>query len=562
MPIVKIMLKFLNIQNFTIINELELEFETGMTVLTGETGAGKSILIDALLLALGGRAESSIIKHGEERCSITASFFIDKLSTIQQWLIEHELSQDKECILRRTINHDGRSRAFINGQTVPVQLLRELGSLLINIHGQHENQTLIKPDKQRMLLDGYGNLIPLVKKTQQLFNDWQKTQDALQQLQTQNKQNQERYDLLKYQVQELDKLALQTNELEQLDKEQRQLANAGSLLESGQKTMSLLSENSETNIIRLLNTAHQQILHLQRVDTKFTEIAELINNALINAEEANNELERYFDKMELNPERLEWVEQRLSTIHEFARKHRINPNELIALQQQLTQELDQIENSDTHLEKLQKKAEQITQDYLKAAEELSKKRLQTAKKLAPLVTAKIHELGMPGGRFHIEISRNPNNVYSSYGLEKIEFQVSANPGQPLQSLAKVASGGELSRMSLAIQVLTAQNETTPTLIFDEVDVGIGGGTAEIVGRLLRSLAQHSQILCVTHLPQVAAQGHHHIQVDKTTSDKTTKTQITFLNKDLKIQEIARMLGGLKITEQTLAHAREMVEAND
>ena len=556
------MLQFLNIQNFTIISELELEFENGMTVLTGETGAGKSILIDALLLALGGRAENSIIKHGEERCSITASFIIDKLPTVQQWLTEHELSEDKECILRRTINLDGRSRAFINGQTVPVQLLRELGSLLVNIHGQHENQNLIKPDKQRSLLDAYGNLIPLTKKTQQLYNDWHKAQDALHQLQTQNKQNQERYDLLKYQVQELDKLALQADELEHLDKEQRQLANAGSLLENGQKTINLLDENGETNIISLLNTAHQQILHLQRFDTKFNEIAELINNALINAEEANNELQRYFDKFELNPERLEWVEQRLSSIHEFARKHRINPNELIALHQRLAHELDQIENSDIHLEKLQSKVEELAQDYLKTAEELSKKRLQTAKKLAPLVTEKIQELGMPGGRFHIEISRNANNAYSSYGLEKIEFQVSANPGQSLQPLAKVASGGELSRMSLAIHVLTAQNETTPTLIFDEVDVGIGGGTAEIVGLLLRSLAKHSQILCVTHLPQVAAQGHHHIQVGKTTSNKTTKTQVAFLDKASKIQEIARMLGGLKITNQTLAHAREMVEAND
>lgn len=555
----KYMLLQISIQNFTIIEALELELQSGMTVLTGETGAGKSIIVDALLLALGGRADSNVIKHGAERCVISALFDIQKFSVVKEWLVEHELNGEQECLLRRTISNDGRSRAFINDQPVSVQLLRELGGLLVSIHGQHEHQTLLKADKQRILLDAYGDHESLSKKVFDLYALWRKTKDQLTLLQTQGAERNARYDLLKYQVQEFDKLALQPDEIAQLDQEQRQLAHAEQLIQSGQQLMQLIADSDEVNAIGLLGNIHTQLLHLQNVDSKFNAIAELINNAIIQTEEASNELRHYFDRVDLNPERLNQVEQRLTQIHEVARKHRVKPEELLALQQRLATELEQLEDSDVHIEQLQKQFEQLTQDYQKTAKELSQKRQKAAKKLMSLVEEKLQQLAMLGGKFKIEFTPNADDEFASYGLERIEFYVSANPGQPLQPLAKVASGGELSRISLAIHVLTAQDNSAMTLIFDEVDVGIGGGTAEIVGRLLRTLSQSSQVLCVTHLPQVAAQGNHHLQVSKTTSGNSTKTSICYLDKTDKIAEIARMLGGVKITKQTLAHAEEMLE---
>lgn len=554
------MLSNLYIHNFTIIDKLDLELHAGMTVLTGETGAGKSILIDALLLALGGRAESSMVKQGAERCTISAAFAIEELPLAQQWLIEHELGNGDECILRRVINADGRSKGFINSQPVPLQMLRELSNLLISIHGQHEHQTLLKPDKQRALLDAYAGNSVLLKKVQTLYHRWRKTQDELTQLKTQSEQRLARYDLIKYQVQELDKLDLQKDEIKHLDQEQRQLANADQLLSTCQNTINLLTDDEEVNATRLLNTIHSQLLSLKNYDKKFNEIAELINNAIIQVEEASNEIQDYLNLIELNPERLQWVEQRLSSIYDMARKHRITPEELADLYHRLTIELQQLETSDERIQQLQQELVQLSTDYQTVALELTKCRQQAAKRLAPLVEKSIRELGMPGGKFNIHFESLTQNEFTNFGLERIEFYVSANPGQPLQPLAKVASGGELSRISLAIHVLTAKSEATPTLIFDEVDVGIGGGTAEIVGRLLRTLAKSTQVLCVTHLPQVAAQGHHHLQIGKTTANKTTATKVQVLDKNAKVQEIARMLGGVKITEQTLAHAKEMLEA--
>jgi DNA repair protein RecN (Recombination protein N) len=553
------MLHHLHIQNFTIIDELELEFKTGMTVLTGETGAGKSILIDALLLALGDRADSSVIRTGNERCSISADFDIQQLPAAQQWLNEHELSSDDACVLRRVINNDGRSKGFINGQTVPLQQLRELGNLLINIHGQHEHQTLLKPDKQRALLDAYaGNSIPC-KKVQELYNQWRKTQDELETLQTQNTQRAAHVELLTYQVQELDKLALQADELTQLDTEQRQLANVDHLLENAHNAIALLADNEEHNVLTSLNHISQQLITIQNIDSSLANAAELINNVIIQVEEAGNDLRHYLDRVELNPERLQWVEQRLTAIYDIARKHKVDAKNLYDWHQQMRSELDQLENHDAHLLRLQQTITELATAYQKAAAELTKSRQQAAKRLCPLIEKSMQQLGMPHGHFTIQFEKIPDNQFSAYGQEKIEFQVSTNPGLPLQPLAKTASGGELSRISLAIHVLTAQKDATPTLIFDEVDTGIGGGTAEIVGGLLRQLANTAQVLCVTHLPQVAAQGQQHLQVGKIINKTHTKTEVRTLDKKSKIQEIARMLGGVKITDQTLAHAKEMVE---
>lgn len=550
------MLIQLCIQNFAVISELELELKSGMTVLTGETGAGKSILIDALLLALGGRADNTCIQNGQDRCIISAAFDIQTLNAANQWLQQQELQQDNECVLRRIITSDGRSRGFINGQPVTIQTLRELGNLLISIHGQHEHQTLLKPDKQRILLDLYGGHITLAKKVNDLYQQWHKTREELQHLIALSAQRTAKQDLLTYQVQELDQLALQENELMQLDQEQKQLANADHLLENCQNALNYLSDNEENNVLNFLNAAQQQLNHLKKFDKQLDNTSDLLNNAEIQLQEASNELRNYLEHIELDPERLSQVEQRLSIIHEIARKHHVPPKEIIHLHQQLRTELDQLTHSDAHLKNLEQQLLNLANEYQTTAQELSRARHNAAAKLAPQIEKSIQQLGMPNGKFTVQFETTKE--FSAHGLEKLEFYVSTNPGQTLQPLAKIVSGGELSRISLAIHVLTAKNDAKPTLIFDEVDVGIGGGTAEIVGRLLRSLSKSAQILCVTHLPQVAALGHQHLQIKKIVKKNSTQIAVTELDNNAKIQEIARMLGGVKVTEQTLAHASEMV----
>jgi DNA repair protein RecN (Recombination protein N) len=552
------MLTYLCIDNFTIISQLELEFKSGMTILTGETGAGKSILIDALLLTLGGRADSAAISPDKDRCTITASFDISQLPLAQEWLSNHELEKDVDCVLRRVITTDGRSRAFINDQTVSIQSLREIGHFLVNIHGQHEHQTLLKADKQRSLLDTYAAHLPLCKKVSETYTTLRHAQETLSQLRKQTEQGFARQELLTFQVSELDKLDLQENELTELDRDQKQLANADHLLESSQTVFALLSENPESNVSALLSTAAQQLMLLQKLDPKLSNAFELINSASVQIKEAANDLSDYLEKLELNPERLQFVEQRLSAIYEMARKHRVSPTNLFKLHFQLREELNQLQNSDDHLSSLEQEIEKLSTIYQQAALELSTSRQKAAQRLEPLIQKSMHELGMPGGKFSIQFEILTE--CSMNGMERVEFYVSTNPGQNLQPLSKVVSGGELSRISLAIHVLTAANEATPTLIFDEVDVGIGGGTAEIVGRLLRTLSESTQIFCVTHLPQVAALGHHHFQISKTLHENSTQTHARLLDKKSRIEEIARMLGGIKITKQTLAHAKEMIEA--
>lgn len=552
------MLSHLCIDNFTIISQLELEFKSGMTILTGETGAGKSILIDALLLTLGGRADSAAISPDKNRCTITASFDITQLPLAQEWLRNHELEKDTDCVLRRVITADGRSRAFINDQTVSIQSLREIGNLLVNIHGQHEHQTLLKPDKQRTLLDTYAAHLPLCKKVSETYTALRHAQEKLSQLKKESEQGIARQELLTFQVSELDKLNLQENELAELDRDQKQLANADRLLESSQMVFALLSENPEANVLSLLNTAAQQLLPLQKLDSKLTNALELLKSAAVQIEEANNDLSNYLEKLELNPERLQFVEQRLSAIYEMARKHRVAPTELLTHHHQLREALHHLNNGDSHLSALEQEIEKLSKDYQQAALELSDSRQKAAQRLEPFIQKSMHELGMPGGKFSIQFEALTE--CSINGSERVEFYVITNPGQGLQPLSKVASGGELSRISLAIHVLTAANEAVPTLIFDEVDVGIGGSTAEIVGRLLRTLSESAQIFCVTHLPQVAALGHHHFQISKTLHENSTQTHARLLDKKTRIEEIARMLGGIKITKQTLAHAKEMIEA--
>ncbi|MFO7592816.1 MAG: DNA repair protein RecN [Pseudomonadota bacterium] len=551
------MLKHLHIRNFAIVESLELDFHEGMSVLSGETGAGKSILLGALGLTLGDRAESGIIRQGANRAEISAGFDIQHLPHLSAWLEEHELEMDGECILRRTINADGRSRGYINGQPTPVQTLRELGEQLVDIHGQHAHQSLLKRDVQRELLDAFAGQQQLAKETAATFRSWQQLQQEYEELSRANSERDARQELLRYQVEELEALKLEPGELEKLDQEHDRLANASRLLEGTQAAVNRLYESEEQSVTGLLEQTLSELQELRNYDNALAGSCEMLESAVIQAKEAAVELRHYADGLELDPEQLQEVEQRLSAIHDLARKHRVDPKELPALLEQLQEELAGLDSADSRLQGMQAEIEKARNDYHTRAEKLSKGRRTAAKKLASAVSDNMQELGMGGGRFDVVLQPLEKGP-SANGLESVELQVSANPGQPLRPLNKVASGGELSRISLAIQVITAGQEGIPTLIFDEVDVGVGGGVAEMVGRELRQLGESRQVLCVTHQPQVAAQGHHHFRISKQTTNGETRTDVAPIEGEVRVEEVARMSGGVNITGQTLEHARELI----
>jgi DNA repair protein RecN (Recombination protein N) len=548
-------LTHIHLQNFAIVEQLELDLLAGMTALTGETGAGKSIILDALQLALGERGSPSVIRHGADRADITAIFDITRLPSAQRWLLENELQNDnQECYLRRVLSADGRSRHFINGHACTQQQLRDLGDLLLTIHGQHEHQNLLKREQQRETLDRYAQHTDLVNNVKTIYQQWHHAQQKLEQLQKTGS-NPAKLELLHYQVTELKNLALGSRELSELETEQKKLAHADQLISTLTHALDLLDENDQVSVSKTINTAIRDVQHITNIAPHLSNSGELLASALINIQEATNELIAYRDHVEINPERLLYVEQRLEQIHAAARKHHVEPEQV---QARIEAELVQLQNVGEHQEKLQQQLSQLQNDYQTAAQKLTDSRQKVARKLSKLVSDNMQELGMQGGQFNIQIETNNTTTPTLYGNERIEFYVSANPGQPLQSLSKVASGGELSRISLALQMITAEQEDTPTLIFDEVDVGIGGGTAAIVGQLLRQLSTKVQVLCITHLPQVAAQANHHLQVKKLVENKQTIAAIVPLNPEARVEEIARMLGGIKITEQTLKHAKEML----
>ncbi len=553
------MLTHLQIRNFALVEQIELELKPGMTVLTGETGAGKSILLDALGLALGNRADTGLIRHGASRAEITIEFELADRPEVWEWLEAHDLDDETACQIRRIISADGRSRGYINGRTAPLQLLRELGEMLVDIHGQHEHQSLLRRDMQRQLLDEYAGHGKLLTGLAALHHNWRTLQDKLEQLQQANQDRDSRMGLLSYQVQELEALGLTAGELAELEQEHQRLANANQLLEECQQALDILYENEQLSASSLLAQASQRVESLQKVDNRLQGVAELLSNAVIQAEEAASELRHYLADIELNPQRLSWVEERLATIYELARKHHVEAEQLAGLLPGLQQQLEELEQMDIRLTELQSAIDAAVGEYSALAGKLSSSRRKAAKKLGKAVTGNMQLLGMEGGRFEVRLIPQESNELSPLGRERIEFWVSANPGQPLKLLSKVASGGELARISLAIQVITAQNASIPTLIFDEVDVGIGGGVAEIVGRQLRQLGSYCQVICVTHQPQVAALAHHHLQVSKKSSNKQTHTLIQPLDSEQRVQELARMVGGVEITPQTLSHAREMIE---
>lgn len=553
------MLIHLAVNNYAIVDTLELELGGGMSVITGETGAGKSIMLDALALTLGDRADSGAVRPGAEKADILATFDIKDIPEARQWLSERDLAQDDEqVILRRVITAEGRSRGYINGSPCPQQDLRALGEMLIDIHSQHEHQSLLKTDTHRRLLDEYAGAGELARQVQLAAQRCRQTEKALRQASQQSDEQAARQQLLTYQLDELDNLSLQDGELDALENEQRQLASADQILHSCQQVINICSENDAGSVLEALTASLNRLDAFKSHSPQLGEASDLIASAQIQIEEAVGELTRYLDHFEADPQRQQYVEERLSAIYDLARKHRIQPQELPALQQQLIDELEGQQQQAADAERLQEELVAYQAHYRQLSEKLSAQRSKGAAKLAKAVTQEIQRLGMPGGRIELQLTPLDADSYPVTGLETVEFLVSANPGQPAKPLAKVASGGELSRISLGIQVITAQTSRVPTLVFDEVDVGIGGPTAEIVGQLLRQLGARGQVLTVTHLPQVAAQGHQHLFVRKQQTRNSTRTCIDQLDEDARVQEVARMLGGVDLTDESLAHARKLL----
>jgi DNA repair protein RecN (Recombination protein N) len=553
------MLNALSISQYAIVDALEIELSGGLTVVTGETGAGKSIMIDALALALGDRADAGAVRPGADRADISASFDISRLPAAQAWLGERELETGAgDCILRRTVAGDGRSRAFINGKPSTLADLKGLGELLVDIHGQHEHQSLLRRDMHRVLLDEYGGLSAQAKTLAAEFRSYREKRDALAALEQAAADGDARRDLLKFQVEELDRLALAAGEYPELEAEHKRLANTDSLRAACEQAWALTYEQEDGAARDLLQRAQHALEGSD--DPELQRAAELLASAAIHIEEAADALRRYADRLEADPARLAEVEQRMSTCFQLARKHRVQPAELVDLHKRLAGELDLLQNHGTHQAVLEKEVSALRAAFLASAGKLGESRRKAAKKLEKDVTAQLVSLGMSGS-FHVAFSALADSDANANGRDAIEFLVSLNTGQPPKPLAKVASGGELSRISLAIQVICAERSTIPTLIFDEVDVGIGGGIAEVVGKMLRRLGERGQVLCVTHLAQVAACGHQHLRVEKRSDGKQTASAVIALAKGERVTEIARMSGGLTITPEALKHAESMLAAH-
>ncbi|EAS62471.1 putative DNA repair protein RecN [Vibrio angustum S14] len=554
------MLAHMTISNFAIVKTLQFELKPGMTTITGETGAGKSIAIDALGLCLGDRAEATMVRPNEDKAEISAAFLLANNQAARRWLEDNDLMDGEECILRRVITKEGRSRGFINGSPVPASQQKALGQLLINIHGQHAHQQLMRPEYQQHMLDQYAGHHSLLDKTRETYQRWRQAHNELKRLTQSREENEAQKQLLQYQVKELDELALGEEEFNEIEEEHKRLSNSGELAVASQTALSMLYDNDDGNALQLLQMASQQVCNLGEYDNSLNVIPQMLEEAIIQVQEASQELRSYLDNLDMDPHRLIYLEERLAKIMSMARKHYVMPNELYQKHQDLLKELDNLDCSDERLEEMAENVEALRQKCLLAAEKLSKSRQRYAKELDQKISESMHTLSMEHGEFSINIASDPERMLSPIGYDSISFLVSTNPGQPLQPLGKVASGGELSRISLAIQVITAQKVETPSLIFDEVDVGISGPTAAIVGKMLRTLGESTQVMCVTHLPQVAGCGHQQMFVAKKTSEGQTETNMRPLTEEDRIAELARLLGGSEITERTLANAKELLIA--
>lgn len=553
------MLTHLTIHNYAIVDSLEVELNEGMTVITGETGAGKSIMLDALGLTLGDRADREVIRPGADRADITACFDVTENPGASTWLKNHDFSsEDNECLLRRVITSEGRSRAYINGQQTTLNELKDLGQLLIDIHSQHEHQSLLRVETHQKLVDEYGKASELSERVRFLAREWSHLNEKIEDIKKRSSEHFAQVELLTYQVKELDELDLKEGQLQALEQEHERLNHAGETLQMTQQLESLCSSGEDYNLQHAISQALSLARQIPVKGKHLTEVIGLLENAEIQIDEASHSLQRAMDEVEQDPERLQELDDRLSAIHHLARKHRVAPAELPAYHEQLTGRLSKLSGEGGSVEEMEGRLDSLNTEYQKLATELSELRKKASAKLQKSITTVLQTLGMPDAKLEVRIRPTTSSTPAPQGLEQCGFIVSTNAGQPAQPLFKIVSGGELSRISLAIQVVTAQTSSLNSLVFDEVDVGIGGGVARIVGDLLRKLGEQGQVICVTHQPQVAGKGHQHLLVQKTSTKDSTTTRLKALNQDERVEEIARMLSGLTVSEQSLAHAREML----
>ncbi|PHR66406.1 MAG: DNA repair protein RecN [Idiomarina sp.] len=555
------MLLHMQIRNLAVVRQLDVDFNAGMTAITGETGAGKSIALDALGLCLGDRADVDLIRADAEKAEVSATFQLaETKSPAVQWLREQELQDDDACtcVLRRIITREGRSKAWINGYPVTASQLKLLAPLLVNIHGQHEHQLLTRPEHQLNLLDAYARHQALLDEVQTAYQNWYGLRKQQKQLHQQQADMESRLQLLSYQVSELNEFALAEGEFEELEQQHKRLANSAALVEDSAFALNAIYEGEHNNAYSLLQSALSRLEQQLETDPNLAETVRILNEASVQVEEAARELRHYQDNIELDDEQLVLAERRVSQAIQLARKHQLEPGQLYEHHQQLLAELEQLETNQAESADIDERVEHAAQSYRKAAAKLSASREKAAHELSDRIAKSMQQLNMPHGRFVIEVNHQAQAPATRLGTDEVCFTVTTNPGQPLQSLAKIASGGELSRISLAIQVITASQLITPTLMFDEVDVGVSGATAATVGKLLRQLGESNQVICVTHLPQVAAKAHQQLRVDKVTDGASTETTMVRLDQDDRVIELARLLGGDQITAATKANAAELL----
>jgi DNA repair protein RecN (Recombination protein N) len=552
------LLLLINISNYTLVESLEIEFAQGTTAITGETGAGKSLVLDALGMALGDRADTDTIRHGKERAEITATFDINTIEAAKAWLDANDFNSDENCILRRIYTREGRSRGYINGQPSTMSQLQELGDMLTDIHSQHEHQSLLRKETHCRLLDEYAKAEDLATKVASEYSAWHKVHLDLTNLLQRSDELDDRKDLLSFQVNELQQFDLTAKHLEQLELEQKTLANAEQIVQDSHNLLAICEQAEGFNLRDSLNKALSILANIEYKPDALKITEELLQGGLIQIEEAINEISHHIDRFEADPQRLQIVEEQLSAVFQLSRKHRVNPDQLEITLQTLEAELKNLIGGSENINALEEKLADLAKSYEKSAKQLSSKRKRASETMAKEINRQLQKLSMEGAELLVQVSPISHGEYRSSGLEEIEFLLATNPGQPHKMLAKIASGGELSRVSLAIQVVAASHSKIPTLVFDEVDVGIGGSTADIVGQLIKQLGERGQVISVTHQPQVAAHAHHHYRASKVIEDNSAESLMAPLNQQQRVEELARMLGGAKVTKQTLSHASELL----
>lgn len=554
------MLTHLSIRNLAVVKSLDIDFSHGLTTITGETGAGKSIAIDALGLCLGDRADANMVRTTSDKAEVSVSFDLSQLPGACAWLKEHDLDDQYECLIRRVISAEGRSKAYINGTLVPLLQLKNLGQFLISIHGQHAHQQLLKTEVQMQVLDNFADHPKYLAAVTNSYHSYFAAHKRYLSLQASQQQRADRRQLLEYQVKELDEFDILEDEFLELEREHKKLSHSQTLLEQAQVSFHQLYEAEEFNALAAVQNSLDRIAELQDHDPALVPIVNLLSEASINIDEASQELRAYTEQLEIDPLKMQQVEARYSQALELARKHKILPETLFSYHQALASEFAELASDDSVLATLAAELDVLKQCYIDASKKLSESRQRTSKKLSKAVEQQIHLMNMQQACFSINVTFDPDAKMTRNGLDAVTFKIATNLGQAADNIDRVVSGGELSRIGLAIQVIGSSNNQVPTMIFDEVDTGISGPTASVVGKLLRKLGQSTQVMCVTHLPQVAACGHNQMFVTKYTHNKTTETQMISLTKNERIDELARLLGGDQLTDSAIANAKELLSS--